>query len=81
MHYHKKFCIFCFLKLTAVACSYIFCMLFQSCLCHLNFQVLNAIDAGATSIAVRVNFKFHKIQVVDNGCGLISRDLDLIGTR
>jgi hypothetical protein len=44
-------------------------------------QVLNAIDAGATSIAVRVHFKFHKIQVIDNGYGLNSTHLDLIGTR
>jgi len=56
-------------------------MSFISCLYRLNFQVLNAIDAGATSVAVRVNFKFHKIQVVDNGCGLNSTHLDLVGTR
>ncbi|XP_023705296.1 uncharacterized protein LOC111863317 isoform X2 [Cryptotermes secundus] len=43
--------------------------------------VLNAIDAGATSVAIRVHFKFHKIQVIDNGCGLNSAQLDLIGTR
>ncbi|XP_069680721.1 uncharacterized protein [Periplaneta americana] len=43
--------------------------------------VLNSIDAGATSIAIRVNFKFYKIQVVDNGCGMDLRDLDLLGTR
>jgi hypothetical protein len=56
-------------------------VIFQPCLCHLYFQVFNAIDAGATSIAIRVNFKFHKIQVVDNGCGMNSTHLDLIGTR
>lgn len=45
------------------------------------FQVFNAVDAGATLIAVRINFKFHKIQVIDNGCGMNSAHLDLVGTR
>ncbi|XP_021914580.1 uncharacterized protein LOC110827319 isoform X2 [Zootermopsis nevadensis] len=43
--------------------------------------VFNAVDAGATLIAVRINFKFHKIQVIDNGCGMNSAHLDLVGTR
>ncbi|KAJ9592071.1 hypothetical protein L9F63_001380 [Diploptera punctata] len=43
--------------------------------------VLNALDAGATSIAVRVNFNYFKVQVVDNGCGMKLEELDLIGER
>ncbi|GLH06915.1 Uncharacterized protein GBIM_12507 [Gryllus bimaculatus] len=43
--------------------------------------VLNSIDAGATSIAVRVDLRIFKIQVVDNGHGISSTDLEEIGKR
>ncbi|KAE8746363.1 hypothetical protein FOCC_FOCC006858 [Frankliniella occidentalis] len=43
--------------------------------------VLNAIDAGSTSIAVRIDLKNFRIQVIDNGCGLNFSDINLVGTR
>lgn len=43
--------------------------------------VLNSIDAGATSIAVRVDLKKYKIQVIDNGRGLSLSDMNVVGTR
>jgi DNA mismatch repair ATPase MutL len=44
-------------------------------------QVLNSVDAGASAVAVRVDLKNFKIQVIDNGCGLSKSDLNVIGTR
>lgn len=44
-------------------------------------QVLNSIDASAAAIAVRVDLQNFRIQVVDNGCGLSSSDLNFIGIR
>ncbi len=43
--------------------------------------VLNAIDAGATSVAVRVDLPCYKIQVVDNGHGITTDQFTLIGER
>ncbi|KAJ1528495.1 hypothetical protein ONE63_006902 [Megalurothrips usitatus] len=43
--------------------------------------VLNSIDAGSKSIAVRLDINNFRIQVVDNGCGLSSSDLNFIGMR
>ncbi|XP_054720163.1 DNA mismatch repair protein Mlh3-like [Uloborus diversus] len=43
--------------------------------------VWNSIDAGATCIAVRLNLPFFKIQVVDNGCGILPEQMELVGIR
>lgn len=43
--------------------------------------VANALDADATCIAVRVNLKTFKIQVVDNGVGIDDSQLHLLGER
>ena len=43
--------------------------------------VLNAIDAGATSIAVRLDLSCHKVQVIDNGFGISEDQFGLIGER
>ena len=43
--------------------------------------VTNALDAGATCLAIRVDLSCFKIQVVDNGKGVKFEDLALIGER
>lgn len=43
--------------------------------------VLNAIDAKATSIAVRIDLPCFKIQVVDNGHGITLDQVSQIGER
>ncbi|GFT15613.1 DNA mismatch repair protein Mlh3 [Nephila pilipes] len=43
--------------------------------------VWNSIDARATCIAVRLNLPFYKIQVIDNGDGIPSDQMDLVGKR
>lgn len=43
--------------------------------------VLNSLDAGANCVAVRVDMPCFKIQVVDNGSGIPSNQLDLIAKR
>lgn len=43
--------------------------------------VLNALDAGATCIAVRLNMPYHKVQVVDNGHGMPRDQLENCGER
>ncbi|KAK3093602.1 hypothetical protein FSP39_017962 [Pinctada imbricata] len=43
--------------------------------------VLNAIDAGATCIAVRVDMSLYKVQVLDNGCGMSAAQLKSVGGR
>ncbi|KAH9376175.1 hypothetical protein HPB48_017167 [Haemaphysalis longicornis] len=43
--------------------------------------VLNALDAGATCIAVRLNMPYHKVQVVDNGHGMSRDQLENCGER
>lgn len=43
--------------------------------------VLNALDAGATCIAVRLNMHYHKVQVVDNGHGMPRDQLENCGER
>ncbi len=47
----------------------------------LPFQVHNALDAEATCVAVKLNFKIFKLQVVDNGVGITKEHLEAIGTR
>ncbi|XP_075556427.1 DNA mismatch repair protein Mlh3-like isoform X1 [Dermacentor variabilis] len=43
--------------------------------------VLNALDAGATCVAVRLNMSYHKVQVVDNGHGMPRDQLENCGER
>ncbi len=43
--------------------------------------VLNAVDAMATCVAVRVSLDVGRIQVVDNGCGIRREDLSMLGER
>jgi DNA mismatch repair protein MLH3 len=43
--------------------------------------VLNALDAGATCVAVRVDLSCFKVQVVDNGFGVPKDQLEHIGNR
>ena len=43
--------------------------------------VANALDAGATCVATRVDLPCFKVQVVDNGRGIRYDDLNLIGER
>ena len=43
--------------------------------------VLNSIDAGATSVAVRVDLPYFKIQVVDNGSGISFEQFSSLGQR
>lgn len=46
-----------------------------------HLKVLNAIDANATCIAVRVDTQQFKIQVIDNGNGIQKEDLTVIASR
>ncbi|XP_076464023.1 uncharacterized protein LOC143296125 [Babylonia areolata] len=43
--------------------------------------VLNAVDAGATCVAVRVDLQDLMVQVVDNGHGIGKEQLPLVGER
>uniref|UniRef100_A0A0L8FHR9 DNA mismatch repair protein S5 domain-containing protein n=2 Tax=Octopus bimaculoides TaxID=37653 RepID=A0A0L8FHR9_OCTBM len=43
--------------------------------------LLNAVDAGAKCIAVRVDLSCFRIQVVDNGSGIAAEELDKVGQR
>ena len=43
--------------------------------------VLNAVDAGSTCIATRVDLNQGKVQVVDNGRGISRDDLDRVCER
>ncbi|XP_076098832.1 DNA mismatch repair protein Mlh3-like [Mytilus galloprovincialis] len=43
--------------------------------------VVNALDAGATCVAIRVDLPCFKIQVVDNGKGIQQDDLQVVGER
>ncbi|XP_005101880.1 uncharacterized protein LOC101854340 [Aplysia californica] len=43
--------------------------------------VLNSVDAGATSVAVRIDLSCFKIQVVDNGLGITTEQFPLVGER
>ena len=42
---------------------------------------LNAVDAGANCVAVRVDLDAFKVQVVDNGSGIPEDQLALVGER
>ncbi|XP_066134188.1 DNA mismatch repair protein Mlh3 isoform X4 [Saccopteryx bilineata] len=43
--------------------------------------VLNSIDADAKCVAVRVNMEIFQVQVIDNGFGMGSDDVDKVGNR
>ncbi|XP_038261617.1 DNA mismatch repair protein Mlh3 isoform X6 [Dermochelys coriacea] len=43
--------------------------------------VLNSIDAKATCVAIRVDLETFKVQVVDNGSGMGTEDLNKVGNR
>lgn len=43
--------------------------------------VLNSVDAEARCVAVRVNLETFQVQVIDNGTGLGSDDLDKVGNQ
>lgn len=43
--------------------------------------VVNALDASATCVAIRVDLPCFKIQVVDNGKGIQQDDLQVVGER
>ncbi|XP_025864401.2 DNA mismatch repair protein Mlh3 isoform X2 [Vulpes vulpes] len=43
--------------------------------------VLNSIDAEAKCVAVRVNMETFQVQVIDNGFGMGSDDIDKVGNR
>ncbi|XP_017909450.1 PREDICTED: DNA mismatch repair protein Mlh3 isoform X6 [Capra hircus] len=42
---------------------------------------LNSIDAKAKCVAVRVNLETFQVQVIDNGFGMASDDVDKVGNR
>uniref|UniRef100_A0A8D1UJE6 Acylphosphatase 1 n=1 Tax=Sus scrofa TaxID=9823 RepID=A0A8D1UJE6_PIG len=42
---------------------------------------LNSIDAEAKCVAVRVNMETFQVQVIDNGIGMGSEDVDKVGNR
>lgn len=44
-------------------------------------QILNSLDSGASSISVHIDFKYYKIQVTDNGCGMSSDELEAVADR
>ena len=43
--------------------------------------VLNSLDAGASSVTVRIDIPNFKIQVSDNGSGIAFEDMKLVGER
>ncbi|CAB3250813.1 unnamed protein product [Arctia plantaginis] len=43
--------------------------------------VYNSLDAESTSIAIRVNIQENKLQVIDNGCGIMKDDFKALGKR
>ncbi|WAR19070.1 MLH3-like protein [Mya arenaria] len=43
--------------------------------------VLNSLDAGASCVAVRLDLNCFKVQVVDNGLGISSDQLNILGNR
>lgn len=43
--------------------------------------VLNSLDAGSTCVAVRLDLNCFKVQVVDNGSGVPSDQLEILGNR
>ena len=43
--------------------------------------VLNAVDAGATCVAVRVDIGAGRLQVIDNGSGISHQDLGHVAER
>ncbi|KAH9492887.1 hypothetical protein Btru_032551 [Bulinus truncatus] len=43
--------------------------------------VLNSVDAGASNVAARVDLETFKVQVVDNGVGIVKDQLPLLGER
>lgn len=45
------------------------------------FQVYNSLDAGSSSIAIRVSLQDHFIQVLDNGNGISKDNFGLLGQK
>ncbi|TRZ02457.1 hypothetical protein DNTS_030284 [Danionella cerebrum] len=43
--------------------------------------ILNCIDAGSTCVAVKIDIDACKLQVVDNGMGMIHEDMEKVGLR
>ncbi|XP_033972282.1 DNA mismatch repair protein Mlh3 isoform X2 [Trematomus bernacchii] len=43
--------------------------------------ILNSIDAEATCVGVRMDMEAFKVQVIDNGAGINSEDMDSLGNR
>ena len=43
--------------------------------------VLNSLDAGSTSITVRIDIPNFRVQVSDNGSGIAFEDLNRVGGR
>jgi len=43
--------------------------------------VHNALDAGATCVAIRIDLNCYRLQVVDNGLGVPEEQLELLGNR
>ncbi|KAK5857329.1 hypothetical protein PBY51_010581 [Eleginops maclovinus] len=43
--------------------------------------ILNSIDAEATCVGVRMDMEAFKVQVIDNGAGINSEDMDSLGKR
>lgn len=43
--------------------------------------LLNSVDAGATCVGVRVDMTAFKVQVIDNGTGMSSEDMESVGSR
>ncbi|CAH0674042.1 unnamed protein product [Spodoptera exigua] len=43
--------------------------------------IYNSLDAGSTSIAIRIHIQESTIQVIDNGHGITKTDFHLIGQR
>lgn len=41
----------------------------------------NALDADATSIAIRINIQENTIHVIDNGCGISNKDFKYMGHK
>uniref|UniRef100_A0A8C4ELR7 WW domain-containing protein n=1 Tax=Dicentrarchus labrax TaxID=13489 RepID=A0A8C4ELR7_DICLA len=50
----------------------------QQCLEEL---ILNSIDAEATCVGIRMDMEAFKVQVIDNGAGMNTEDMECIGNR
>ncbi|XP_026158696.1 DNA mismatch repair protein Mlh3 isoform X2 [Mastacembelus armatus] len=43
--------------------------------------IQNSIDAGATCVGVRVDMEAFRVQVIDNGAGMVAEDMKCVGSR